>query len=124
MGWFVRTTPFFCDNFVHNQYNIVEGGIIMEKNDIAPVLGYEEFKKEDLKEAGVVFNYTDDEFTDCTKDNKNEAKRQGFWFSYFMFLFLVFSFLLIIVVGSWRISNRQGQIQDVSVACLMNKEGV
>ncbi len=96
----------------------------MEKNDIAPVLGYEEFKKEDLKEAGVVFNYTDDEFTDCTKDNKNEAKRQGFWFSYFMFLFLVFSFLLIIVVGSWRISNRPGQIQDVSVACLMNKEGV
>lgn len=103
---------------------MVEGGIIMEKNDIAPVLGYEEFKKEDLKEAGVVFDYMDDELTECTKDNKDEVKRRRWWFSYLMFLFLVLSFLVIIVVGSWRISNRPVQVQDVSVACLMDKEGV
>ena len=58
MGWFGRTTPFFVSFFLRiNIMGIIEGGILMEKNDMTPIgcnncLVYEEFNKEDLKEAG------------------------------------------------------------------------
>ena len=62
MGWFGRTTPFFVSFFVRiNIMGIIEGGILMEKNDMTPIgcnncLVYEEFNREDLKEAVLCFD--------------------------------------------------------------------
>lgn len=88
----------------------------MKENDMTPIityndaLVYEEFKKEDLDEAGVVIDYVDDEFIDVLV---KRTKRQQRGFSQLMFLFLVFSFLVIVYVGSVCILNSSDNISMV-----------
>ena len=106
----------FCHESGASYYTIVEGGIIMKENDMTPIityndaLVYEEFKKEDLDEAGVVIDYVDDEFIDVSV---KRTKRQQRGFSQLMFLFLVFSFLVIVYVGSVCILNSSDNISMV-----------
>lgn len=114
MGWFGRTTPFFVSFFVRiNIMGSIEGGILMEKNDMTPIgcnncLVYEEFNKEDLKEAGVVLEYKDEKGI----NDKNKNKKKKDWLRCLMFLFLVLSFLLLVFVGDLKISNEQSDVQS------------
>lgn len=114
MGWFGRTTPFFVSFFVRiNIMGSIEGGILMEKNDMTPIgcnncLVYEEFNKEDLKEAGVVLEYKDEKGI----NDKNKNKKKKDWLRCLMFLFLVLSFLLLVFVGDLKISNEQSDLQS------------
>lgn len=107
----------------------------MKKNDITPIscygdsLVYEEFNKEELKEAGVVIDYEGDEFVDCDIcKNHNDNKKRRLWFKYLMFLFLVLSFLMIVVIGSMRLSTKDHdvieQVQEVYVVSEIFKEGI
>lgn len=88
----------------------------MEKNDITPMgcnncLVYEEFNKEDLKEAGVVLEYTNHVTKEQNYNGKKETRKRKDWLRYLMFLFLVLSFLLLIFVGSLRISSYENEIE-------------
>ena len=76
----------------------------MEKNDMTPIgcnncLVYEEFNKEDLKEAGVVLEYKDDVIKQKGINDKNKTKKRKDWLRCLMFLFLVLSFLLLVFIG-------------------------
>ena len=113
MGWFGRTTPFFVSFFVRiNIMGSIEGGILMEKNDMTPIgcnncLVYEEFNKEDLKEAGVVLEYKDEKGI----NDKNKNKKKKDWLRCLMFLFLVLSFLLLVFVGSLKILSEESEVK-------------
>lgn len=108
---------------------IIRGGIIMEKNNITPIscysdsLVYEELNKEELKEAGVVIDYVGDEVVDCDiyKDYDNKKRRS--WFKYLMFLFLVLSFLIIVVIGSMRLSTKDHGVMEQLQGVYMVNEG-
>ena len=108
---------------------IIRGGIIMEKNNITPIscysdsLVYEELNKEELKEAGVVIEYVGDEVVDCDiyKDYDNKKRRS--WFKYLMFLFLVLSFLIIVVIGSMRLSTKDHGVMEQLQGVYMVNEG-
>ena len=108
---------------------IIRGGIIMEKNNITPIscygdsLVYEELNKEELKEAGVVIDYVGDEVVDCDiyKDYDNKKRRS--WFKYLMFLFLVLSFLIIVVIGSMRLSMKDHGVMEQLQGVYMVNEG-
>ena len=85
----------------------------MEKNDMTPIgcnncLVYEEFNKEDLKEAGVVLEYKDEKGI----NDKNKNKKKKDWLRCLMFLFLVLSFLLLVFIGDLKISNEQSDVQS------------
>lgn len=114
MGWFGRTTPFFVSFFVRiNIMGSIEGGILMEKNDMTPIgcnncLVYEEFNKEDLKEAGVVLEYKDEKGI----NDKNKNKKKKDWLRCLMFLFLVLSFLLLVFVGSLKILSEESEVKS------------
>ena len=89
----------FCHESGASYYTIVEGGIIMKENDMTPIityndaLVYEEFKKEDLDEAGVVIDYVDDEFIDVlVKNEKTTTWFQSINVSFFSFF--LFSYCL------------------------------
>jgi len=118
MGWFGRTTPFFVSFFVRiNIMGSIEGGILMEKNDMTPIgcnncLVYEEFNKEDLKEAGVVLEYKDDVIKEKDSNDRNVTKKRKDWLRCLMFLFLVLSFLLLIFVGNLRLSNHEPEVKS------------
>ena len=113
MWWFGRTTPFFVSFFVRiNIMGSIEGGILMEKNDMTPIgcnncLVYEEFNKEDLKEAGVVLEYKDEKGI----NDKNKNKKKKDWLRCLMFLFLVLSFLLLVFVGSLKILSEESEVK-------------
>ena len=108
---------------------IIRGGIIMEKNNITPIscysdsLVYEELNKEELKEAGGVIDYVGDEIVDCDiyKDYDNKKRRS--WFKYLMFLFLVLSFLIIVVIGSMRLSTKDHGVMEQLQGVYMVNEG-
>ena len=114
MGWFGRTTPFFVSFFVRiNIMGSIEGGILMEKNDMTPIgcnncLVYEEFNKEDLKEAGVVLEYKDEKGI----NDKNKKKKKKDWLRCLMFLFLVLSFLLLVFVGSLKFLSEESEVKS------------
>ena len=101
----------------------------MEKNNITPIscysdsLVYEELNKEELKEAGVVIDYVGDEVVDCDiyKDYDNKKRRS--WFKYLMFLFLVLSFLIIVVIGSMRLSTKDHGVMEQLQGVYMVNEG-
>lgn len=102
----------------------------MEENDITPIVSYndtllyDEFKKEELDEAGVIIDYIDDEFID-TAIKKDDKQRR--WFSWLMFLFLVFAFLVIVCVGSLRIrhtGDEMNTVQDFFETSELFKKGV
>ena len=101
----------------------------MEKNNITPIscysdsLVYEELNKEELKEAGVVIDYVGDEVVDCDiyKDYDNKKRRS--WFKYLMFLFLVLSFLIIVVIGSIRLSTKDHGVMEQLQGVYMVNEG-
>ena len=118
MGWFGRTTPFFVSFFVRiNIMGSIEGGILMEKNDMTPIgcnncLVYEEFNKEDLKDAGVVLEYKDDVIKQKGINDKNKTKTRKDCLRCLMFLFLVLSFLLLVFVGSLKISNEESEVRS------------
>ena len=89
----------------------------MEKNDMTPIgcnncLVYEEFNKEDLKEAGVVLEYKDDVIKEKGTNDKNVTKKRKDWLRCLMFLFLVLSFLLLVFIGDLKISNEQSDVQS------------
>ncbi|MBQ1769368.1 MAG: hypothetical protein IIZ99_01530 [Turicibacter sp.] len=89
----------------------------MEKNDMTPIgcnncLVYEEFNKEDLKEAGVVLEYKDDVIKQKGINDKNKIKKRKDWLRCLMFLFLVLSFLLLVFIGDLKISNEQSDVQS------------
>ena len=102
----------------------------MEKNNITPIscygdsLVYEELNKEELKEAGVVIDYEGDEVVDCDifKDH-NDHKKRRWWFKYLMFLFLVLSFLMIVVIGSMRLSTKDHDFMEQLQGVYMVNEG-
>ncbi|MBQ1770279.1 MAG: hypothetical protein IIZ99_06175, partial [Turicibacter sp.] len=88
-------------------------GILMEKNDMTPIgcnncLVYEEFNKEDLKEAGVVLEYKDEKGI----NDKNKNKKKKDWLRCLMFLFLVLSFLLLVFVGSLKILSEESEVKS------------
>ncbi|MEE0881490.1 MAG: hypothetical protein UIL36_07780 [Turicibacter sp.] len=89
----------------------------MEKNDMTPIgcnncLVYEEFNKEDLKEAGVVLEYKDDVIKQKGINDKNKAKKRKDWLRCLMFLFLVLSFLLLVFVGNLKLLNEESEVQS------------
>ena len=89
----------------------------MEKNDMTPIgcnncLVYEEFNKEDLKEAGVVLEYKDDVIKEKDSNDRNVTKKRKDWLRCLMFLFLVLSFLLLIFVGNLRLSNHEPEVKS------------
>ena len=88
----------------------------MEKNDMTPIgcnncLVYEEFNKEDLKEAGVVLEYKDDLIKQKGINDKNKTKKRKDWLRCLMFLFLVLSFLLLVFIGDLKISNEESEVK-------------
>ena len=89
----------------------------MEKNDMTPIgcnncLVYEDFNKEDLKEAGVVLEYKDDVIKEKGTNDKNVTKKRKDWLRCLMFLFLVLSVLLLVFIGDLKISNEQSDVQS------------
>ncbi len=103
---------------------------MMKENDMTPIVGYndtllyDEFKKEELDEAGVVMDYIDDELIDTAMKKHDKQRR---WLSWFMFLFLIFSFLVVVLVGSlriWYVSSEMNKVQDFFETSEAFKEGV
>ncbi|MDE5976842.1 MAG: hypothetical protein K2G70_00010 [Turicibacter sp.] len=89
----------------------------MAKNDITPIsyygdsLVYEEFNKDELKEAGISFHYEDDDLIESDREKIEQSHHQGsWWLKYVMLLFLVLAFLLIVGVGSMRSSQKDSSI--------------
>lgn len=85
---------------------INKGGIIMTENDTAPInyddLEYEEFSKEDLKEAGVTTDY-------LSKDKIGKPHEVHRGLNIFMLIVLVFFFLLVVIIGSFRLSSTDSE---------------
>ena len=55
------------------------------------------------------------------KDYDNKKRRS--WFKYLMFLFLVLSFLIIVVIGSMRLSTKDHGVMEQLQGVYMVNEG-
>ena len=99
----------------------VEGARALGVESVGVTYGYG--SKEELKEAGVVIDYVGDEVVDCDiyKDYDNKKRRS--WFKYLMFLFLVLSFLIIVVIGSMRLSTKDHGVMEQLQGVYMVNEG-